>query len=290
MIVNKDVRISLIRMISTVMVVVLHIFQQLENTFGNLHYFTDWLNLGLVMFFCISGFLYSNREIKEIYKWLKHRYYEISLPAVVVSILTIIVFTFIGDISLKKVLAAIFSGLGGEAFLKDSWMFIQLWFLTYILVFYFTLPLIQKINCKCKSDVKFWIFFILFLGLGQILFLTIDIPLSFGVLIRAYIPYFLFKRYNIDSNKTTKIMICLSMLSVIAIIITIFVRYIYIIGSLSEIIFIYTQTLSGCVLFFWLYRFFDKVKNYNTLLKISDRYSYNIYLTHCLFIGYNTNM
>ena len=58
---SKDYTISAIRMLSTVMVVVLHISQQMEKVNSHLHFVTDWLNLGLVMFFCISGFLYSGR-------------------------------------------------------------------------------------------------------------------------------------------------------------------------------------------------------------------------------------
>ena len=295
MMANKDVKISIIRMISTIMVVILHIFQQLESDFEHLHIITDWFNLGLVMFFCISGYLYSNRQIEEPFKWIKHRYSEIALPATVVSVLTVIVFIFVGDLSTEKVFAAIASGLGLEAFLKDSWMFIQLWFLTYIMIFYLSVPVIQKINCKCKSNIKFWIFFILFMLLGQVVFFALEVItkvelISWGVLLRAYIPYFLFRRYDINSSETTKTMVYLSVLSVFAIIITVFARYIYSFGAISELIFIYTQTLAGCVLFFWLYRLFGKVNNYGTIVKISDCYSYNIYLTHCLFIGYNTSV
>ena len=59
---KKDQAVSSIRMIATIMVVTLHIFQQLEKNLPEIHIATDWLNLGLVLFFCISGFLYSRRN------------------------------------------------------------------------------------------------------------------------------------------------------------------------------------------------------------------------------------
>ena len=60
---KKDYVVSSIRMVATMLVVVLHIFQQMERTNPDIHVATDWLNLGLVLFFGISGFLYSGREI-----------------------------------------------------------------------------------------------------------------------------------------------------------------------------------------------------------------------------------
>lgn len=63
---KKDVSVSSIRLLATTMVVVLHISQQLERLNPQLHILTDWLNLGLVLFFCISGYLYSNRTISPM--------------------------------------------------------------------------------------------------------------------------------------------------------------------------------------------------------------------------------
>ncbi|MDD3138321.1 MAG: hypothetical protein PHX08_05025 [Lachnospiraceae bacterium] len=62
---KKDTTISKIRFVATSMVVLLHIFQRLGNSNSSFHYFSDWLNLGLVLFFVISGFLYSDRVIKK---------------------------------------------------------------------------------------------------------------------------------------------------------------------------------------------------------------------------------
>lgn len=63
---KKDTTISKIRFIAISMVILLHILQRLGKSYNYLQYFSDWLNLGLVMFFVISRFLYSNRTIKNL--------------------------------------------------------------------------------------------------------------------------------------------------------------------------------------------------------------------------------
>ena len=297
---QKDIRISLIRMISTMMVVLLHITQQMEKFVLNLNIITDWLNLGLVMFFCISAFLYSKREIKNVFKWYGHRYAEIAIPAIITSVITIVAFALIGkgNIPRRNIFAAIMSGMGFEAFLSDSWMFIQLWFLTYLLFFYFTFPLAQKANCKSGSEVGFWVKFILIAMFAQIAVITIEWVfkielLSVGILLRFYLPYFTLRRYDINDFKLERIMKFFLIIAVIMIGVTACFRYVLSIPSISaitELMFIYTQTLSGFVLFYCLYRAFEKIKTYSTVLRLSDTYSYNIYLTHCLFIGYSTSV
>ena len=299
---EKDITISKIRFIATSMVVILHILQHLERLYYNLHYFTDWFNLGLVMFFAISGFLYSNRTIKNQMwgGWLAHRYKELAIPSVLVTLLTLIVYnTFIGNLPRETVFYSLLSGLGLEAFVPDGWMFIQLWFLTYILVCYITIPIIQIINVTRMSEFTFWSMIIVttlvLQGLGTGVSLMWELPvLSWGVLFRFYLSYMLFKRYSIKSDKCRKCMVILSVFSIVLIGVVVYVRYIWspqgLLGSVAELLFIYTQTLAGVVLFYWLYQLFSKIDMNEKMLKLSDKYSYTVYLTHCLFIGYSTSV
>ena len=292
---TKDVKISAIRLICTVSIVVLHIFQQLESDIENLNIVTDWLNLGLVMFCCISAFLYSSRNIDAVWSWYKHRYFEIVMPAIIVGMFTVLFFALAGDMTTQKFSAAILSSVGLEAFFNDSWMFKQLWFLTYLLIFYLSLPLLQKINCKCKSEFKFWLVFGAIAVAIQVVSLIIESIvnvelLSVGVLLRFYLPYFVFRRYSMGSGLLRKIMNFFSLLCVPAVLIASYVRYLVQIEGIGEIIFVYVQTFVGFVLFYWLYQAFVGLKNYNNLLLLSDTYSYSIYLIHCLFIGYKTSV
>lgn len=295
---KRDVRISAIRLICTLAVVALHICQATEKLNDNIHYFTEWLNLGLVMFFCISAYLYSKKEITNVYNWYIHRYSEIAIPSLILGIITIVVFTFKGNMDISKATGSLLCCLGFQVYSQNSWMFIQLWFLTYILFFYLTVPLIQKIKCEKVSPIKFWSIMAGAVFVAQILSVVIErvlgiTLLSVGILLRFYLPYFAFKRYDINGTKIKPLMYIFTVLSVIFVFFICWIKYtpdINISNGIKEILFIYVQTLVGFTLFYWLYKFFVIIKNYNVILKLSDKYSYEIYLTHCLFVGYSTSL
>lgn len=289
---------SAIRLVCTWMIVALHISQQMESRISNLRILTDWLNLGLVMFFSISAFLYSRRQIENVVRWYLHRYLEIVISAVLIGGGTLLVFALTKGVTESQVTGTILSCTGLHLFAPDCWMFEQLWFLTYILFFYLTVPLIQKIPFEKGSALKFWgvlgaAVAVLQVGtalLGRVTSLPI---MSIGVLLRAYLPYCVYKRYDIHGEEIKPVVYTGTALSVAAVGITCYLRY-YRMGLLSaelvELMFIYTQTLTGSVLFYWLYRGLQSIRTYSVLLRLSDRYSYEIYLTHCLFIGYSTSV
>lgn len=83
-------------------------------------------------------------------------------------------------------------------------------------------------------------------------------------------------------------------LSIPLIIIVCYMRYgfseVSIPAPILELLFIYTQTLAGMPLFYYLYIMLQRVQLPLKLLRISDRYSYYVYLTHCIFIGYSTSV
>lgn len=294
---KRDARISAIRMICTLAVVVLHITQQLEKIYAPIHYATDWLNLGLVMFFCISAFLYSKREITKVKKWYLHRYLEIAIPSVLVGIVTVIVFWAKGTLTADKLIGSLLSCAGLQVYAQNSWMFVQLWFITYLLFFYLSVPLIQRVKCKETRDFKFWSVLAASIILLQAISIVIESKtgvtlLSVGILLRFYLPYFTFKRYDINGAEIKPIMRLLTVFSAVAVGVICWVRYTPNVGipaGIAEIMFVYTQTLTGFVLFYWLYTGFAWVKE-NAVLKIADKYSYEVYLTHCLFIGYSTSL
>lgn len=296
--VSRDLRISAIRMLCTAMVVALHISQTYEPLFPALHILTDWLNLGLVMFFCISAFLYSRRQITNVPRWLLGRCMEILVPSLIVGVATVALFALTGDITSGQLTGSLLSCLGLQVWAADSWMFVQLWFLTYLLFFYLTVPLVQKIPCGKGSDGVFIaLLAVAFLVLQAVTVLIERLTgitlLSAGILIRFYLPYFMFKRFDIHSPKLRHIMYALSLLAAAAVGITCFVRYgggFGLPAVVSELMFIYTQTLAGFVLFYWLYRALGGLKRYSLSLRLSDKYSYGVYLTHCLFIGYRTSV
>ena len=251
----------------------------------------------------MSAFLYSKRIIKQDkIKWIWHRYMQLIVPSVCTVIATLIVFGLLGtNFHLKQVVYSILAGLGFEAFVPESWMFRQNWFLTYILLCYLTVPLIQNIDFKGKSEWSYWggvlLSCVVLQGLTSLLSILMHLPtLSWGILLRFYLPYSMFRRY--DPINIKKPMLVLSILSCAMIPLSCFIRYRIerngVFSALAELFFIYTQTLAGTVCFYWLYQFFSKINGKSVftkrLIAITDKYSYPVYLTHCLFIGYSTSI
>ena len=295
---EKDYAVSSIRLIATAMVVVLHILQRLESISPNLHVLTDWFNLGLVLFFCISGYLYSSRTITQR-EWIWHRYKEIVIPSTITVMATLVLYSLCIEVPDRKIIAySMASGLGFEALVPNGWMFIQLWFLTYILLCYLSVPFIQKIKVRDMSEMQFWGMLVAstaaFQGVSMLIKRFFDIPtLGWGVLLRFYLSYFLYRRYE-GSNRQKKVYKWMSIASIFLLIFVCFSRYVVrfdgIASAIAEILFIYTQTIMGTVLFYHLRRFFQTHRISEKLLKLSDKYAYSVYLTHCLFIGYNTSV
>ncbi|MDD3138322.1 MAG: acyltransferase family protein [Lachnospiraceae bacterium] len=222
------------------------------------------------------------------------------IPSILVTIATLIIYIiFVGTISGKKICYSLLSAVGFEAFVPDGWMFIQLWFLTYIFVCYITVPIIQRIKVNQMSGVSFWCMIIcstvILQCIGSSISLITGVPtLSWGVLLRFYLAYMLFRRNQIKSKKCKQYMLILTGLSIPLIGMSVYVRYICephgMLGAIAELLFIYTQTLAGIVLFYWLYLLLEHVNVNEKILKLSDKYSYAVYLTHCLFIGYSTSL
>lgn len=284
-------------MLCTAAIVMLHITQQLEAVHPNIHIVTDWLNLFLVMFFCISGFLYANKDITAIPRWYGRRFFEIVFPSLLVGLCTISVFALRGGISSSQVWGSLLSCVGLQVYVPDSWMFVQLWYLSYILFFYLTVPLLQKIPCKQLPALVFWGMLAGSAVVTQIFTFLFKkftgIPLlSAGILLRVYLPYFVFRRYDISSKQLQKMAWIFTILSIAAIGAVCLIRYNNVIAmpnAIAETAFVYTQTLAGFTLFYWLYKAFSILKTYSFVWKISDALSYEVYLTHCLFIGYRTS-
>ena len=295
---KRNIQISAIRLICTAAVVVLHIVQQLERLYAPIRMVTDWLNLGLVMFFCISAFLYSQREITNVPKWYLHRFLEIAIPSVLVGAVVLAVFGIFGNLDAEKIWGSVLSCIGLQVCANNSFMFVQLWFLTYLLFFYLTVPLVQKIDCKKVSEVAFWTMMVVgTVALQGVTLIAEKLTgitlLSVGILLRFYLPYFVFKRYNIAEDRIKPVMWLFTILSAVAVAVIAWVRYTPNIGipeALAELLFVYVQTIVGFTLFYWLYRGFTRLKTYGKVLKTADKYSYEVYLTHCMFIGYSTSL
>lgn len=189
-----------------------------------------------------------------------HRYKEIVIPSIITVIATLVVYSLCIEIPSGRIIVySLLSGLGVEAFVPDGWMFIQLWFLTYILICYLSVPLIQKIRVREMRELQFWGMLLLstvvFQGGAVLIKRVVPIPtLGWGVLLRFYLTYFVYRRYR-DCEERKKAYSWMTVFSAVLFSFVCFVRYILspigTLGAIAELLFIYTQTIMGTALFYY---------------------------------------
>lgn len=156
---NTDPTISVIRLFATISIVACHIMQ----TYGL--WLSDWLNLGVPVFFLISGILYGAKPVYNPFNRLKKQFVKILIPYYILLISVIVFYCVLGDFKytggfFNIVLATIGPGtLGGQG---------HLWFVHYILFCYLIVPYlywlkesIKKYRYKCVCNA--FITIILFL-------------------------------------------------------------------------------------------------------------------------------
>lgn len=114
----------------------------LDNAFNKI----SWANIGVQIFFFMSGYLYSNKEIDKPVKWFKKNALKIMKPywIYLVAIIPIIYMLDASRLSVHKVLMA-FLGLQGFGEGSAIEGLGQHWFISYILLCYLITPLLPKI-------------------------------------------------------------------------------------------------------------------------------------------------
>ena len=83
---QRDWTISLIRMISTVLIVTCHFMQYLDLELA------WWFNVGVQIFFCVSGFLYGKKRITSPIEFICKNMKKILIPYFCFLIPSIILF------------------------------------------------------------------------------------------------------------------------------------------------------------------------------------------------------
>ena len=277
--------ISVIRGVATAMIVSCHILQGLDNELA------FWLNLGVQIFLCMSGYLYGNKEIRNTVEWYKKQYLKIMKPVWV--LLTILVFVIIighfNDFSVIS-LGLSYLGLAGFGTLPEL---THTWFITYILFCYLLTPLLGLINIEfTKKTWHFIVALFVLLSVIELLYLAGIIsmlPQYLGCYILGF--YFAKREFKYGKVELKKLVILISVFAVITLPVRLIVQY----GGgdiqLWGWSFIRTQitdwhhTMLGVAIFFMLLLLLSGTNvKYIQLLKLSDKYSYCVYLVHQIFI------
>lgn len=282
---DRDSSISIVRLIALLMIITCHIFQglNLEAAF--------WFNLGVQIFFFMSGYLYGNKEITNIKSWYIKQIKKILIPYIILCLIIIFIDGFFFNIYYSK-FYIIGNILGLQGFIGTLKPLSHTWFVSYLLLCYLLTPLLQKKSFKGISEKKLIIFLTVIALLLQIIqfysVVQIIAPWVFNYILGYY-----FSRYYIKGKKKyINILKKFTIFTLVFLIIRIIFQYnilniqysslfsnnLYLINYWSHV------SLGSCI-FLWLNHYLKNNKiRYNKLLVFSDKYSYYIYLVHQMFI------
>lgn len=279
--------IDFIRGFSALMIVFCHIFQGLE------HELAWWFNVGVQIFFFMSGFLLAKEHITSPLIFIKKRMKKILIPYYILIFVTICFYKLLNiDISLKSIFTYLFC-FQGITYSNIISGLEHLWFISVIILCYLLTILLNTLRCKIINHNFGYIFLILVLVLIQISVNYSILPTAFGARIGAFIiGYFLASRYQYNFNK--ELIINIFWLTLITLIIRIYFTYFYTIKSFNLNIFFdnyfvpWQHTLLGVFIFIFLYVvLLNKHTEKNVFIYFINhisKLSYEIYLTHHVLI------
>lgn len=252
-----------------------------------------YLNVGVQIFLCVSGFLYGQKEISDIKGFYISRAKRILIPNAILSITIYCIYVFVfKTVYPIPLFIKILLGLGSFTGLVP--MLSHTWFISYILLCYLITPLLQIIFKKEKHQFKK---LIIFLAICQILYSTRILPTVDAALVAAYVMGYFYAK----CCKTKKKKIVFEITSVILMFLILPIKMITrynlfdnipeILKTNAPIINSWSHTFLGITIFIFLYKILSK-KNIqeNKFLNLSDKYSYHIYLVHQIFILYNLSV
>lgn len=280
---NKDLAISSVRMTAMCSIVLCHMMQY----YGmELAY---WFNVGVQIFLCISGYLYGKRAFEgNVITFYKKMFGKILLEYYVVILITIITYYFLARefLSFSKIIGMLtlsetISGMG------------HLWYIAPLLLCYILIPVYSQYFDYMKEKTKgCMIPLILLLVVNYFAFGKIFTFYSSAVMNCFVLGFFfgrvvkeaVFRRYM--QYLVYVIAIAMNAVQILHDYVTdfswpgIFERFYWDFTS-------YAHVALGVALFLLLHQVFALIKG-NRLLgkmcKLSDKYSYEVYLVHHMFI------
>lgn len=290
---SKDYSISCARLIAMVFIVACHMMQRDDFALdikGAHIGLAVWFNVGVQMFLFISGYLYGKKNRIDIVEFYKKSFPKLLIDYYVFIFVMLVVIHYspLVDVDYNVVIGALtFSGTipGLE----------HLWFIPTILFCYLLAPVFSEIfnAIDKKSDVRFWIESILLLVLIHII-----IRRLFGSFNAAWINCFvlgmIYSRLERKPDANKRIFSCVVSLFCLLIVPLQF-RIDYwphdqlpsFFANRYEYIRCYGHVFLG-ILVIILIRFIYNQINHKSLnhmvLEWSDKYSYDVYIVHHVFV------
>lgn len=280
---KKSYPISIIRLVSLLLIISCHMLQ---------FYHVElawWLNVGVQVFLCISGFLYGNRQTPKPIDFYRHRFVKILIPYYIVFCTAgLLQFLFFPD---KFSFLHFGAGLFCRATITGGG---HLWFVKIILLCYVLTPLLGIYRDRFIVDKKS-LFYYLVSGIAVV---SIILSLFAQSLNPAWVSCYIIG-YCIGENEKEKyvntklLLFIFFFLATIGNSIQIYIDYVknMSFAGYKGIIYTYFQdynhVMLGVFLFLLMKLLFEKI-NFNKIdkqvLDICDEYSYEIYLVHQFLI------
>ena len=286
---NKDYGVSFARMISMIMIVSCHIFQFFD------HELAYWLNSGVQIFLFISGFLYGQRLEQCDYHFVKRSFKKILVDYYVCILLSLGLYAiFIPGILPLKEIAKLFLCYGFGNISSVS----HLWFVPIILFCYLITPMIgaiiseqlDKFNLKnlIKIVTALCVFYVLLKLFFAYFIAEMVICYCFGLVVGKMKTIYEDKWKNVLAIFVVPVALIVNGVRV-------YLNYIVGISLEGETMKILYESFEQCthvalgvalfLLFYVIYHHgLKKTKRFHTILDLSDKYSYDIYLGHQMWI------
>lgn len=282
---NYDYSISFTRVCAMFFIIICHI----GSYFGRIAV-GQFFNVGVPIFFMISGYLYGNRRIKNIGVWLKGRMVRIYIPLLMWGAVYIAQILVTGRPlpPAKEILFFCLNLQGLNAIcLKAPYLANGPWFFTVIMICYFSVAIYQIIEKKYdKIQNIFYYGGILFLALFvSLVFLGLKIPISF------WVGYGLRKRGMLEKRRVYNIIVVVFTF-VVGVCLRLGAK-----GSLDgtilydEIIAAISHTLIAASFFLgirWLFDIFESTMqtvSKSKVIRWLDKISIYVYISHTWYIA-----
>lgn len=242
-----------------------------------------WFNVGVQIFLCISGFLYGQKNIDNVIDFYNKRLRKILIPYYLVFIsFGIIEYIFARDaFSIRNfVMGLIFcSRIKGTE---------HLWFIPTILMCYLITPFLQEYRNKCVERKRIIVIFAVLVVIIIPVIIQGFTTSSHPAWVCCYVI-----GYALSMNEKGKyisenvLMVITGIIAIAGNTLQIYCDYIASIDFTGfGIIKNYNHVMLGVFIFLLLKVIFEKVDltKVQKLLKLSDEYSFEVYLVHHLLI------
>lgn len=270
---KRNYGISILRLLSTMLIVACHICQAYENSLA------FYLNIGVPIFFSISGYLYGKRKKESPLNFLYNRFVKVIIPYYGICIIVFLVnLMFSQFATIKQVISMVFIQQAfGETLINCG----HLWFVSIIAICYLITPLLWEIRDNLRIKVQVGILLLFLLLVISVIYVN-SLPFN-CIYITAYIFGFV---VSYILPRTKLVIVGNRILTIIGIVVYMVMFVIENKAFPIPGIFMYMIKVFISIMLLFFVSEFD-VSPSSSMIKITvfcDAYSFPVYLCHHIWI------